>query len=81
MLVDLRSGPGCRTPAVAGAGALSVSGGFGTVRLETGIRQPEAIGLYESQGYLPIPRYGEYAENPLSRCFEKAVGTVLVSSR
>jgi putative acetyltransferase len=60
---------------------LAVSGGFATVRLETGIRQPEAIGLYESQGYVAIPRYGEYARNPFSRCFEKTVGTVLVGSR
>jgi putative acetyltransferase len=61
--------------------ALAVSGGYATVRLETGIRQPEAIGLYESQGYMAIPRYGEYTDNPLSRCFEKTVGTVLVGSR
>jgi putative acetyltransferase len=61
--------------------ALAVSGGYATVRLETGIRQPEAIGLYESHGYVPIPRYGDYALDPLSRCFEKTVGTILVGSR
>jgi putative acetyltransferase len=61
--------------------ALAVSGGFTTVRLETGIRQPEAIGLYESAGYIAIPRYGDHALDPLSRCFEKTVGTVLVGSR
>jgi GNAT superfamily N-acetyltransferase len=61
--------------------ALAASGGFVVVRLETGIRQPEAIGLYESTGYMAIPRYGEYAENPFSRCFEKTVGTMLVGSR
>jgi putative acetyltransferase len=61
--------------------ARAVSGGFVTVRLETGVRQPEAIGLYESAGYIAIPRYGEYADNLSSRCFEKAVGTVLVGSR
>jgi putative acetyltransferase len=61
--------------------ALAVSGGHATVRLESGIRQPEAIGLYESAGYDPVPRYGEYAGNPFSRCFAKTVGTVLAGSR
>jgi GNAT superfamily N-acetyltransferase len=61
--------------------ALAVSSGYGIVRLETGIRQPEAIGLYESAGYIAIPRYGAYISDPLSRCFAKAVGTMLVSSR
>jgi putative acetyltransferase len=60
--------------------ALAVSGGFATVRLETGVRQPEAIGLYESHGYVAIPRYGDYVENPFSRCFERTVGTMLVGS-
>jgi len=39
--------------------------------LETGLRQPEAIALYESEGYLPIEPYGFYRDSPLSRCFEK----------
>lgn len=60
--------------------ALAVSGGHATVRLVSGIRQPEAIGLYESAGYDPVPRYEEYAGNPFSRCFEKTLGTVLVGS-
>ena len=41
------------------------------IRLETGDRQPEAIRLYESAGYHPIPSYGEYEGSPHSRCFEK----------
>jgi putative acetyltransferase len=61
--------------------ALAVSGGVATVRLETGIRQPEAIGLYESTGYRAIPRYGDHIRDPFSRCFEKTVGTMLVGSR
>ena len=47
--------------------------GFATIRLETGTKQPEAIRLYESSGYTPIPKYGEFADDPLSVCFEKAV--------
>lgn len=41
--------------------------------LETGIRQPEAIGLYEKNGFTAIPNYGQYADVADSRCFEKMV--------
>jgi GNAT superfamily N-acetyltransferase len=44
---------------------------YTALRLETGARQPEAIALYESEGYLPIEPYGFYRDSPLSRCFEK----------
>jgi GNAT superfamily N-acetyltransferase len=47
--------------------------GYRAVRLETGTRQPEAIRLYESAGYQPIAKYGEFADNPLSICFEKVL--------
>ena len=36
--------------------------------LETGLAQPEAIALYESSGYTPIPCFGHYRW-PDSRCF------------
>jgi ribosomal protein S18 acetylase RimI-like enzyme len=41
------------------------------VVLETGTRQPEAIGLYVSAGYDPIDGFGHYAGQPLSRAFAK----------
>ena len=44
------------------------------VRLETGVDQQEAIRLYASSGYVPIPCFGEYAEEPYSVCFEKRLG-------
>ncbi len=47
--------------------------GYRVVRLETGVRQPEAISLYESLGYHRIPNYGEHRENSLSVCFEKTL--------
>lgn len=37
--------------------------------LETGLQQPEAIGLYRALGYTPIPNYGEWAGVEDSRCF------------
>jgi GNAT superfamily N-acetyltransferase len=57
MLAHLES-----TAAAAGAEALV---------LETGLRQPEAIALYESSGYTPVPGFGYYKDAPLSRCFGK----------
>ncbi|MCW2711581.1 MAG: GCN5-related N-acetyltransferase, partial [Marmoricola sp.] len=38
-----------------------------------GIRQPEAIALYESAGYTPVPGFGFYKDAPLSRCFAKTL--------
>jgi putative acetyltransferase len=39
--------------------------------LETGKRQPEAIHLYQKNGYGIIPNYGQYAGIENSVCFEK----------
>ncbi len=41
--------------------------------LETGLRQPEAIALYQSSGYHEIPKFGVYQCEPESRCFAKAL--------
>lgn len=41
------------------------------VVLETGLSQPEAIALYLSSGYSPIPNFGLYRDEPSSRCFAK----------
>lgn len=46
---------------------------FSVVRLETGMRQPGAIRLYETSGYQRIERFGRYRDDPLSVCFEKAL--------
>ena len=45
--------------------------GYSFIRLETGNLQAPAIGLYVSAGYEPIPRYGPFANDPKSVCFEK----------
>jgi GNAT superfamily N-acetyltransferase len=47
--------------------------GYRRMILETGLRQPEAMALYESAGYTPIASYGGYRDSPLSRCYEKAL--------
>lgn len=48
--------------------------GYPTCILETGIKQPEAIRLYEKNNYKRIPNYGQYAEVESSVCFQKNVG-------
>ena len=45
--------------------------GYTSVLLETGDRQPEALGLYTSSGYERIPCYPPYDKRELSLCFEK----------
>ena len=54
-----------RTAAEAGAEAMI---------LETGTAQPEAMALYESSGYTPIPSFGYYQHEPLNRCYAKPLG-------
>ncbi len=45
--------------------------GYQKCVLETGKRQPEAIRLYENEGYARIPNYGPYVGIENSVCFEK----------
>ena len=45
--------------------------GIAVLRLETGIHQGAAIALYEGSGFRPIPPFGAYREDPLSRFYEK----------
>ena len=48
--------------------------GCSFVRLGTGVRQPEAMALYESCGYERIPNFGEYEGTTLCVCYQKALG-------
>ncbi len=45
--------------------------GYTSLQLETGLRQPEAIALYETAGYHRIASYGQYQGDDLSVCFAK----------
>jgi GNAT superfamily N-acetyltransferase/heme-degrading monooxygenase HmoA len=48
---------------------------FGVRRLvlETGVRQGAATTVYTRAGFEPCPCWGEYAQAPLSRCFQKSL--------
>jgi putative acetyltransferase len=68
---DAHRGRGFGRAMLAALEEIAIERGYQVVRLETGDRLPEAIALYESAGYQPIPCFGEYVQDPHSRCFEK----------
>lgn len=47
--------------------------GYHTLRLETGDRQHAALALYVAHGFTPIAPWGEHAQDPTSRCFERVL--------
>jgi GNAT superfamily N-acetyltransferase len=55
--------------------ATAASEGIEALVLETGMKQPEAIELYLSSGYEPIPGFGYYRGSDLSRCFGRRLVT------
>ncbi|BCH66055.1 GNAT family N-acetyltransferase [Agrobacterium vitis] len=52
--------------------------GLEALRLETGISQPEAIGLYRKAGFQEIPPFGSYRPDPLSLFMEKRLENPVV---
>lgn len=53
--------------------ATAAEAGIEALVLETGMKQPEAIALYTSSGYEPIPGFGHYCGSELSRCFGRRI--------
>ena len=53
--------------------------GSARLLLETGIRQPEAVALYEAEGWIRIPPYGPYVGVEVSLCFEKRLAGCVVA--
>lgn len=64
-------GKGLASKALNELEAWAKEGGYKKCILETGIKQPEAIALYEKSGYGRIPNYGQYHGVENSICFEK----------
>ncbi|GLW98099.1 hypothetical protein Misp02_21860 [Microtetraspora sp. NBRC 16547] len=59
------------TPLSSRNSRLAREHGLTAPRLETGQIFAEAIGLYSPSGYASVPRFGAYANNAESVCFEK----------
>lgn len=45
--------------------------GYRRILMESGLQQPEAMRLYEKNGYALIPGFGFYADSPENRCYAK----------
>lgn len=72
-VVPSHRGRGIARSLLAALEALAHGQGCQRLRLATGARQPEAIALYETCGYTRVEPYGKYVNDPLSRCYDKAL--------
>jgi GNAT superfamily N-acetyltransferase len=70
-------GKGLATKVLSALEASAGELGYTACVLETGKRQPEAIALYEKNGYIRIPNYGQYPGVENSVCFEKKISASL----
>lgn len=72
-VLDSARGNGAAKRLMAHIEAALRAGGVTVARLETGIYQPEAIGLYRRLGYVECGPFGSYAPDPLSLFMEKTL--------
>jgi len=70
-VVPEHRGTGLARRILAELESTAVAAGFDLLVLETGLMQPEAIGLYQSSGYVAIDGFGHYCGHELSRSFAK----------
>ncbi len=70
-VVPERRGTGVSTAILSALEGEARSRGWSRLVLETGDQQPDAMRLYEREGYTRIPNFGYYADSPLSICYEK----------
>ena len=68
---DSHRGKGVATQVLAELEIWALELGYSRCILETGKRLPDAVRLYQKNGYLPIPNYGQYVAMENSICFEK----------
>ena len=74
MMVDPASrGQGVGANLLGQIVARATAAGFTSLKLEAGVSQPEAIGLYERDGFQYCAPFGHYLPDPLSLFMEKAL--------
>ena len=66
-----RRGTGVATALLSALEGEARGRGWERLVLETGDQQPEAMRLYEREGYIRVPNFGYYADSDLSICYEK----------
>jgi GNAT superfamily N-acetyltransferase len=74
-VVPAHRGEGIARVVLAELERTAAEAGHDLLVLETGLRQPEAIELYRSSGYVEVPGFGFYCGQELSRCFGKRIGS------
>jgi putative acetyltransferase len=72
-VLDSERGRGVARQLMAALEAELVERGVRLARLETGVHQPEALGLYRRLGYVERAPFGGYAPDPLSVFMEKSL--------
>lgn len=70
-VVPERRGTGVSTALLSALEGEARGRGWDRLVLETGDQQPDAMRLYEREGYTRIPNFGYYADSDLSICYEK----------
>jgi len=70
-VVPDRRGTGVSTAILSALEGEARARGWTRLVLETGDQQPDAMRLYEREGYTHIPNFGYYADSELSICYEK----------
>ena len=70
-VIPERRGTGVSTALLTALEGEARGRGWNRVVLETGDRQPDAMRLYEREGYVRVPNFGYYADSDLSICYEK----------
>lgn len=68
---DSHRGKGLATQVLAELENWALELGYSRCILETGKRLPDAVRLYQRNGYHQIPNYGQYVAMENSVCFEK----------
>ena len=68
---DNHRGKGLATQVLTELEKWAMELGYSKCILETGWRLPDAVRLYQRNGYLQIPNYGQYVVMENSICFEK----------
>ena len=56
---------------------IAIDNGATLLRLETGVKQPEALLLYRSAGFVETAPFGQYSPDPLSVFMEKPISADL----
>jgi GNAT superfamily N-acetyltransferase len=66
-------GQGIAGVLMAAVERLAAERGYERIKLETGVRQPAAIAVYQRAGFTPIPVYAPYDQWNVSVCMAKPV--------